>query len=168
MAGVDTLEVEPQPVVQGAQLAREIESDTELLRDVGQPAFQGLADDGRGLPAVRDFFAELIAVRCSGKYAGWGCMVVNAHTGAEHNDPAVRALLDEHHQQLRDAMCAVLETARLRGQLSAGVATDAAAEVLALLAYGVNLRSRAGADPGVLLRSVTAALAPLGPGKCSM
>lgn len=132
------------------------------LRHRARPAFQELKEDGRGLPAVRDFFTGLIEVRCSGEHAGWGCMFVNAHAGAEGSDPEVRALLDDHHLWLRDAMCAQLEAARRHGQLSTDVSTDDAAETLALLAYGVNLRSRAGADAETLLRTVDATLALLG------
>ncbi|WP_028926428.1 TetR/AcrR family transcriptional regulator [Pseudonocardia acaciae] len=126
-----------------------------------RPAFAGLAADGRGLAAVRDFFAGLIEVRCAGGFAGWGCMVVNAHTGPERADPEVRALLDEHHVELRDALRAALDTAGRLGQLAEGTSTEAVAEVLALLAYGVNLRSRAGADADTLRATVAAALAPL-------
>ncbi|MER5209592.1 hypothetical protein ABT063_03120 [Streptomyces sp. NPDC002838] len=43
-----------------------------------------------------------------------------------------------------------------------GAAGEACADLLALLAYGVNLRSRAGADARDLDRTVTAALASLG------
>ncbi|WP_033354842.1 TetR/AcrR family transcriptional regulator [Kitasatospora aureofaciens] len=129
------------------------------LRHRAQPAFRQLADNGRGLPAVRDFFGGLIAVRCSGEYAGWGCMVVNAHLGTEHHDPEVRALLDDHHRQLRDALHTALDVARRDGELSPHLATGAAAETLALLAYGVNLRSRTGADADSLLRTVTDTLA---------
>ncbi|MCZ4123715.1 TetR/AcrR family transcriptional regulator [Streptomyces sp. H39-S7] len=132
------------------------------LRHRAQPAFRELGEDGRGLPAVGDFFRGLIEARCSGEYAGWGCMVVNAHVGSEGGDPAVRALLDEHHRLLRDALRAELEAADRQGQLAPGVSTDAAAEALALLAYGVNLRSRGGADAQALLGTVDAALSLLG------
>jgi TetR/AcrR family transcriptional repressor of nem operon len=55
-----------------------------------------------------------------------------------------------------------LITAEARGQLGSAVDVDAAAELLALLAYGVNLRSRAGADAQTLNRTVTATLASIG------
>ncbi|MFB8176663.1 TetR/AcrR family transcriptional regulator [Streptomyces sp. NPDC055966] len=126
------------------------------------PAFRGLAEDGRGLPAVAAFFAGLIEVRCSGPYARWGCMAVNAHAGAENGDAEVRRVLEDHHRRLRDALLAALRTARTLGQLSATTDLDTAAELLAVLAYGVNLRSRTGADPADLRRTVSAALAPLG------
>jgi AcrR family transcriptional regulator len=128
------------------------------------PAFRRLAEDERGLPAISEFFAGLIEARCSGEHAGWGCMVSNAHTGAEISDPEVRAVLDRHHQELRDAMYAALVTADARGQLSPGCDPGASADLLALLAYGVNLRSRAGADAHDLGRTVSAALASLGGG----
>ncbi|AOR32997.1 TetR family transcriptional regulator [Streptomyces fodineus] len=123
-----------------------------------RPAFHRLAQDERGLPAIADFFAGLIEARCSGEYARWGCMAVNAHAGAEHEGPEVRAVLDQHHQELRDAMRAALVTAEADGQLAAGTDPEASAELLGLLAYGVNLRSRAGADAQSLNRTVTAAL----------
>ncbi|PWI13167.1 TetR/AcrR family transcriptional regulator [Streptomyces sp. Act143] len=126
-----------------------------------QPAFRRLAQDERGLPAIADFFAELIRARCSGEHARWGCMVSNAHAGAENGDPEVRGLLDRHHQQFREALRTALGTAGARGDLSPDVDPDTAADLLALLAYGVNLRSRAGADASALGRTVTAALASL-------
>ncbi|WP_149827320.1 TetR/AcrR family transcriptional regulator [Streptomyces tailanensis] len=127
-----------------------------------EPAFRRLAEDERGLPAISEFFAGLIEARCSGEYARWGCMVANAHAGAENGDPEVRAVLDRHHQELRDAMHAALVTAHAQGQLAPGCDPGACADLLALLAYGVNLRSRAGADAHDLGRTVTAALASLG------
>lgn len=138
-----------------------------------RPAFRHLAEDGRGLPAVAAFFDGLIAVRCSGPYARWGCLIANAHVGAGggaggngdgdagNGDPEVRALLDAHHEWLREALHTALLGAATRGQLAPGVDPASAAGVLALLAYGVNLRSRAGADAAALTDSVRAALAPL-------
>ncbi|RVX44842.1 TetR family transcriptional regulator [Nonomuraea polychroma] len=119
-----------------------------------QPVFQALAGDGRGLEAVEGFFGRLIEDRCSGEHARWGCMVSNAHAGGEGGDPEVRDVLDQHQRRLRTAMRAALESASLRP----GLDLDAAAEMLALLAYGVNLRSRAGADAADLRRGVSAAL----------
>ncbi|WDV56554.1 TetR/AcrR family transcriptional regulator [Streptomyces coeruleorubidus] len=128
------------------------------LEQRSEPMFRRLAEDERGLPAVVEFFAGLIKARCSGEYARWGCMVSNAHAGTENSDPEVRALLDRHHQELRDAMYAALVTAQARGQLAPGADPAASADLLALLAYGVNLRSRAGADAATLRRTVAAAL----------
>jgi AcrR family transcriptional regulator len=127
-----------------------------------EPAFRRLAEDERGLPAIADFFTGLIDARCSGEYARWGCMVSNAHAGAENSDPEVRAVLDRHHEQLRDAMHAALVTADAREGLAPGCDPGTWADLLALLAYGVNLRSRAGADARDLSRTVTATLASLG------
>ncbi|MCX4452389.1 TetR/AcrR family transcriptional regulator [Streptomyces sp. NBC_01728] len=126
-----------------------------------RPAFRSLAEDERGLRAVAEFFDGLIEARCAGEHARWGCLVSNAHAGAENSDPEIRALLDQHHQELRDAMHAALVTAEAQGQLAAGTDPGAAAELLALLAYGVNLRSRAGADAGALHATVAAALQSL-------
>ncbi|MGW0699158.1 TetR family transcriptional regulator C-terminal domain-containing protein [Streptomyces sp. NPDC002867] len=72
-----------------------------------------------------------------------------------------RALLDRQHQLLRDALEAALTRAEARGRLSPHTDTAAAADALALLAYGVNVRSRAGADPAALKRTVSAALGAL-------
>lgn len=126
-----------------------------------QPMFRRLAEDERGLPAVAEFFAALIEARCLGEYARWGCMVSNAHAGAENGDPEIRALLDQHHQQLRDALCAALITADAQGQLAPGADPGSGADLLALLAYGVNLRSRAGAPAAALEKTVAAALASI-------
>ncbi|KOX18578.1 TetR family transcriptional regulator [Saccharothrix sp. NRRL B-16348] len=122
------------------------------------PVFRRLAEDDRGLPAIADFFRALIGVRCSGEYARWGCMVTNAHAGTDNDDPDVRAVLQEHHDRLRAAMFAALERARAAGALRPGVVPGTSADVLALLAYGVNVRSRAGASPEALGDTVTAVL----------
>lgn len=132
------------------------------LEQGSRPMFRRLAEDERGLPAISEFFDGLIKARCSGEYAGWGCMVSNAHAGAENSDTEVRAILDQHHQGLRDALYAALVTAEELGQLAPVSAPDAAADLLALLAYGVNLRSRAGADAAALEGTVTAALDSIG------
>ncbi|MFH8610559.1 TetR/AcrR family transcriptional regulator [Streptomyces sp. NPDC018029] len=131
------------------------------LENRSQPMFVRLAEDERGLPAVEEFFLGLIKARCMGEYARWGCMVSNAHAGAENTDAEVARVLDRHHRGLRDALHAALVTARTRGQLAKGVDPAAAADVLVLVAYGVNLRSRAGADPETLQHSVTTALASI-------
>lgn len=128
------------------------------LEEYSEPVFGRLAADGRGLPAVRDFFDGLIGARCSGAHARWGCMVANAHAGQEAADPAVRGLLDRHHRVLRDALRAALAAAARDGQLAPGCPPEQTADMLTLLAYGVNLRSRAGADAAELTATVTAAL----------
>ncbi|QQQ78266.1 TetR/AcrR family transcriptional regulator [Saccharothrix sp. 6-C] len=122
------------------------------------PVFRRLAEDDRGLPAIADFFRALIGVRCAGEHARWGCMVTNAHAGAENDDPDVRAVLHDHHDRLRAAMGAALERARAAGELRPGVVPATSADVLSLLAYGVNVRSRAGATPQALGDTVTAVL----------
>jgi TetR/AcrR family transcriptional regulator, transcriptional repressor for nem operon len=133
------------------------------LQHRSHPAFQRLAEDGRGLPAITDFFAALIQTRCTGQFARWGCMISNAHAGGDNADPQVRAVLDRHHHQLRDAMLAALTAAADHGQLAPEVDVHATAELLALLAYGVNLRSRAGADARALTQTVEATVTLLGP-----
>ncbi len=125
------------------------------------PMFERLASDPRGLPAIAEFFTRLIETRCSGEFAGWGCMASNAHAGAESGDPDVQRILDQHYEQLRAAMRAALTTAAAQGQLRDGVAPDATGDTLALLAYGVNLRSRAGADAQALLATVAGTLASI-------
>ncbi|MFE5587890.1 TetR/AcrR family transcriptional regulator [Kitasatospora sp. NPDC056531] len=125
------------------------------------PAFHRLTTDDRGLPAIAEFYEALIDVRCTGEFAHWGCMVTNAQAGPEGAAPDVRALLEDHHRLLRDTLRAALTTARELGHLDDRVEPDEAAELLALVAYGVNLRSRTGADPEALRRTVATALARL-------
>lgn len=120
-----------------------------------------LAEDERGLPAIAEFFTGLIETRCSGEHARWGCLLSNAHAGAENGDPEVLAILDGHHQVLRDALHSALLRARAAGQLAPGADPAASAEVLALLAHGVNLRSRAGADAQQLTGAVNTTLAAI-------
>ncbi|MBD0420283.1 hypothetical protein H0H10_14200 [Streptomyces sp. TRM S81-3] len=85
----------------------------------------------------------------------------NAHAGAESDDLEVRAVLGQHHQGLCDALRSALEAASEEGQLADAVGPASAAELLALLVYGVNVRSRAGGDARSLSRTVDAALGSL-------
>jgi TetR/AcrR family transcriptional regulator, transcriptional repressor for nem operon len=124
-----------------------------------RPMFDQLAADGRGLTAVRAFFDRLLRLRLSGEYAGWGCMMANAN--AETPPEAVRAVLAEHHAVLRDALAAALTVAQSNEELRSGVEVEGAAELLTLLAYAVNLRSRSGATRAQLRSAVTAALTAL-------
>jgi AcrR family transcriptional regulator len=125
------------------------------------PGFTRLAGDPRGLPAITQFFGHLIRTRCSGEHARWGCLIVNAHASPESTDTDVRRRLDHHHKQLRNALRDALNTAHRLGQLHSAVDTDQAAQQLALLAYGVNLRSRAGASAAELRRTVDHTLTAL-------
>jgi TetR/AcrR family transcriptional repressor of nem operon len=124
-----------------------------------RPMFDRLASDGRGLAGVTAFFERLLRLRCAGEFAGWGCLVSNANAG----DPpdAVRALLAEHHAALRDAFAAALKVAQSNEELRSGVDVEDAAELLTLLAYAVNLRSRSGATRAQLKAAVGAAVAAL-------
>ena len=126
------------------------------------PAFERLSEDGRGLDAVREFFDGLIDARCLGEYARWGCMVANAHAGIEGSHPDVSDILLEHHRSLIAALRSALIVAGELGQLRAEAASpDACADHLALVAYGVNLRSRSGVPADELRRGVDAALAAI-------
>jgi TetR/AcrR family transcriptional regulator, transcriptional repressor for nem operon len=124
-----------------------------------QPMFARLAEDRRGLPAIADFFDRLVSVRCTGEFAGWGCLVSNAHL--EHPSGDAKSVLENHQAGLRDALTSALEAAAELGQLRSGLDAGATAEHLTLLAYAINLRSRAGASPVLLRSAVDAALQPL-------
>lgn len=130
------------------------------LNGRSRPMFDRLVADDRGLPAIAAFFDRLIRLRCSGEHARWGCLVSNAHTTSDP-DPQVSRVLDQHHDALSAAFRSALLAARGQGQLRAGVDVDATAEMLTLLAYGVNLRSRSGVRRATLQSGVMAALAPL-------
>lgn len=129
------------------------------LEHRSRPMFDQLVADGRGLAAVRTFFDRLLRMRLSGEYAGWGCMMANAN--AESPPDAVRTVLTEHHAVLRNSFAAALEVAQGNGELRGGVEVEGAAELLTLLAYAINLRSRSGATRAQLNGAVTAALAGL-------
>jgi TetR/AcrR family transcriptional repressor of nem operon len=129
------------------------------LEHRSRPMFDQLAADDRGLTAVRTFFDRLLRLRCSGEYAGWGCLMANAN--AEDPPAGVRAVLSEHHAVLRDSLATALEVAQRNGELRSGVEVTDAAELLTLLAYAINLRSRSGATRAQLRSGVTAALAGL-------
>ncbi|MET9461245.1 hypothetical protein ABZY05_40415 [Streptomyces canus] len=135
-------------------------SGSKYIEQRSRPAFSRLAGDDRGLPAVHDFFAALIEARCSGAYARWG-WVSNAHAGGENSDTDIRAVVDRHHGSC-GRRCA-RHSSPPRPRLSSnGTDPGAAADLLALLAHGVNPRSRAGADAGDLTRTVSGAFDALG------
>jgi TetR/AcrR family transcriptional repressor of nem operon len=129
------------------------------LEHRSRPMFDRLATDGRGLPGVSAFFDRLLRMRCAGEFAGWGCLVSNAN--ADNPPESARPLLAEHHAALRAAFAKALEVAEGKKQLRAGVEVDGASELLTLLAYAVNLRSRAGAPRSQLKAAVTAAVTAL-------
>ncbi len=128
------------------------------LEQRSQPMFRRLAEDERGLPAVSEFFDGLIDARCSGEYARWGCMVSNAHAGRrEQRSGRARRPGPAPPGVARRVLCGTRHR-RAPGAARPRRRPGASADVLALLAYGVNLRSRAGADAATLRRTVSAAL----------
>lgn len=129
------------------------------LEQRSRPMFARLAADRRGLAAIRNFFSQLIGLRCSGEYAGWGCLVSNAHLDGPSE--GARTVLDEHQAALRTALHAALKVAAGKDQIRPGLDLAATAEHLTLLAYAINLRSRAGVQAKPLQAAVRAALTPL-------
>ncbi|WP_035841620.1 TetR/AcrR family transcriptional regulator [Kitasatospora azatica] len=125
------------------------------------PMLRQLSEDDRGLPAVAAFFARLVSIRCTGPRARWGCMIANAHAAGEGGDAQVATLLERHHALLVGALRAALERAGELGQLRPGAEPADLADVMVLLAYGVNLRSRSGADTAALQRPIAAFLASI-------
>lgn len=123
--------------------------------------FGELATGSGGLADLAAFFDRLITARCTGRRARWGCLATNLHTFAGSAVGDVAPVLAEHQQRLRDAVSAALITARDLGQLRDDLTVPAVAEQLALLAQGINVRSRAGADPRHLRRAAEAALIAL-------
>ena len=73
----------------------------------------------------------------------------------------MRRLHVDHHAALRDAFAAVLKVAQSNEELRSGVEVDGAAELLTLLAYAVNLRSRSGATRAQLKSAVSTAIAAI-------
>lgn len=126
-----------------------------------RPMFDRLASDDRGLPAISAFFERLIQLRCTGEHARWGCLISNAHT--EQPGEAASNLLDRHHDELRSAFATALEVAYSKGQLRSDVDRTGTAELLTLLAYGVNLRSRSGTSRADLNTGIQTALRTLIP-----
>ncbi|WP_053175790.1 TetR/AcrR family transcriptional regulator [Nonomuraea sp. SBT364] len=73
------------------------------LERQSRPEFDALAADERGLPAIAAFFERLVAARCWGEHARWGCLVTNTHATASGRLPEMRQVLDRHHDALRRA-----------------------------------------------------------------
>ncbi|TWD81035.1 TetR family transcriptional regulator [Kribbella amoyensis] len=130
------------------------------LDERSRPMFARLGADQRGLPAVTAFFDRLIRLRCGGDFARWGCFVTNAH--ADGPSEAAQAVIDQHHDSLHAAFLAALEVAEGKNQLRPGTGLAGSAEMLTLLAYAINLRSRAGTPRETLRAGATAAVDSLG------
>lgn len=128
------------------------------LADYVDPMFDELASGNGGLADLAAFFDRLISARCTGRRARWGCLATNLHSTTDATSNEVASILAEHQQRLRDALTAALTTARDLGQLRDDLPIADVAEHLALLAQGINVRSRAGADPRALRRAVETAL----------
>lgn len=128
------------------------------LAEYAGPAFRLLETDGHGLTAIAAFFGRLITARCSGEHARWGCLATNLHVSDEATTPGAKEILAGHHRRLVAAMRSALDAARHAGQLRGDVEVATSAEHLALLAHGVNVRSRAGEDETTLRSAVAAAL----------
>jgi AcrR family transcriptional regulator len=128
------------------------------LAEHAGPAFTALATGRQGLTTIAAFFGGLITARCLGPRARWGCLATNLHSGGQAGYPVVRDVLTEHHQRLRDAFRTALDSADRLGQLRPDLDLDATTGHLVLVAQGVNLRSRAGADAATLRGAVAAAL----------
>lgn len=131
---------------------------SRYLDQRSRPVFAALAADDRGLPAIDAFFDRLVLARCTGAHARWGCLVTNAHASASRDLPEVRQALAAHHVALRTALRQALGAAAECGQLQPGLEVEGMASALVHLAYGINLRSRAGAEVGELLSGVRAVL----------
>lgn len=138
------------------------------LAEQVDPAFAALAAGGAGLPDLVAFFGRLITARCVGPRARWGCLATNLQTTSDRISPGVADALGIHQQRLLEALTAALTTARDRAQLRDDLNVPAVAEHLALLAHGINVRSRAGADPRALRRAVAAALSALRGADCEI
>lgn len=138
------------------------------LAEQVDPAFAMLARGGAGLPDLVAFFGRLITARCGGPRARWGCLATNLQTTSDPLSPDVSEALVTHQQRLLKALRAALNTARDRAQLRDDLDIAAVAEHLALLAQGINVRSRAGADPRALRRAVAAALGALRAPDCDI
>jgi hypothetical protein len=107
---------------------------------------------------IAEFFGGRITARCTGSRARWGCLATNLHTGGDARHAPVRDVLAEHHQQVRDALWAALDSADRLDQFRPDLNLDGTAEHLVLVVHGVNLRSRAGSDASTLRSAVAAAL----------
>lgn len=125
------------------------------------PAFRKLETEGRGLATIAEFFGQLITARCTGPHARWGCLATNLQVSTEGAENGVAEVLAEHQQRLVTALAAALRAAERAGQLREDIEPLASAGHLALLAQGVNLRSRAGVDHDDLREASAAALASL-------
>jgi len=127
------------------------------------PSFVRLESAPDGVAGIRRFFDELITARCSGPHRGWGCLIVNGSIELADSDLEARARFTRHADALRTAFTAALTRANDARELRRDTEIASHAELLTLLAYGLTVRSRAGARHQHLHAAVRAALDPITP-----
>lgn len=125
------------------------------------PTFSKLRNAPEGLQAIRQFFDELITARCSGPHRGWGCLIVNGSIELADSDPEAAKRFSTHADALRTAFAAALDRARTSDAIRPETSVTSQSHLLTLLAYGLTVRSRAGANQKSLRAAVRAALDPL-------
>lgn len=125
------------------------------------PAFADLESSPEGLTATKRFFDQLITARCSGPHRGWGCLIVNSSIELADSDPEAAKRFATHARALCTAFAAALERARALREIHPDTDVTAHAHLLMLLAYGLTVRSRAGAHQRDLQAAVHAALTPI-------
>ncbi|NNG40764.1 TetR/AcrR family transcriptional regulator [Flexivirga sp. ID2601S] len=124
-------------------------------------SFARLHEPSADLESVAVFFDTLVRSRCEGDFARWGCFVTNAQV-----EPGVPAgtsdLIVRHNRMLREGLRHALLRAHAQGQLREDAAVDQYVDMFALLAYAVNVRSRAGESSNALGAAVAGALHAVG------
>jgi hypothetical protein len=107
---------------------------------------------------LRDWLLALIDDLCVDRR---GCMLVNAATELSSSDPATQARAQAAFVATRDALEAVLDDARRRGELTTDLDPAASAELLLSIVIGLKVQCQAGAPRARLDRAVDAAMAGL-------
>jgi TetR/AcrR family transcriptional regulator, transcriptional repressor for nem operon len=115
--------------------------------------------DKNGLAAIRCYFSFLIKTADRTKTLAHGCLMANTMAEFGDNEASIAQQVDQHIQQITDAMGQALRSARRLGEIRASdKSLKRQAIHLAIFAQGLWLRARAGASAAELKRASETAI----------
>ncbi|MEM7641043.1 MAG: TetR/AcrR family transcriptional regulator [Pseudomonadota bacterium] len=130
------------------------------------PAFAPVEGPGRGLDAIRAYFAYQIDAADRLDLRGYGCFVANATAEIAPHDAAVRAHVAQHRARLTGGFAGALRQAAGSGPAGEAASVAPLAETLFVFATGLWTVARVESD-GDRLRSSVGALLDMVEGRLS-
>ena len=129
-------------------------------QDAGGAALAPLDAPGAGLAAIRSFFQSAVE-SLTAPGARRGCLVTNTISELGSLDAGALVQCNQSRDALARAFRRALGAAKERGEVSAALDVEAAATLLVIQSYGLNVLAKAGATAAELRAAVEALLAGL-------